>query len=201
MYAGELGQITTPRERRPPLPGVTWAADNGCYGKGYPGDEQYLSWLTRHREHRAHCLFATAPDVVGDALETAERSAPMLPRIRALGYRAALVLQDGQELIGVPWDEVDAVFVGGTDEFKLGPVARELALEARRRGKYVHCGRVNSYKRIAIAFDMGAMSSDGTFVNKAPHHNLDRMRVWFTKLAAKREREYLEALQLVLGVL
>lgn len=185
MLAGELGQITTPRERRAPLPGVIWAADNGCFGKGYPGDEKYLAWLDRHAHAASRCLFATAPDVVGDAAETAERSRGMLREIRRRGYPAALVLQDGQEDVRVPWRRLDAVFIGGSDEFKLGPVAARLARLAKEKGKYVHVGRVNSYTRLSYSRSLGADSADGTFVNRAPHHNLGRMRVWFDKLAAE----------------
>lgn len=185
MVAGELGQITTPRERRAPLPGVVWGADNGCFGKGYPGDAKYLAWLDKHAGAAGDCLFATAPDVIGDAKATWARSAWMLPKIRARGYRAALVLQDGQDRVPLHWGSFDAVFVGGSTEFKLGPVARECVAQAKERGMYVHVGRVNSYKRLSYANLIGADSSDGTFVNRAPHHNLERMRVWFRKLAAE----------------
>jgi len=55
------------------------------------------------------------------------------------------------------------VFVGGTDEFKLGPAAAELAREARRRGLHVHWGRVNSRKRIRYIAETGAADSfDGS---------------------------------------
>lgn len=199
MRTGELGQITTPRERRPPLPGVTWAADNGCFGKGYPGDDAYLAWLRRHSPAASRCLFATAPDVVGDAEATAKRSAHMLAPIRELGYPVAYVLQDGQQDVPVPWEDIDAVFLGGSDDFKLGPVAAGLAREAKTRGKYVHVGRVNSYKRLSYSRSLGADSADGTFVNKAPHHNLGRMRVWFDKLAAEGQTAWSSAMLSALG--
>ena len=57
----------------------------------YPGDTKYLAWLSARIAHAPRCAFATAPDVVGNGAATLARSLPMLERIRALGYPAALV--------------------------------------------------------------------------------------------------------------
>jgi hypothetical protein len=77
----------------------------------------------------------------------------------------AFVLQDGSERPGrVPWNAAGlaAVFVGGSDEWKLGPDAARLVREARARGLYAHMGRVNSAKRIGYAKSIGCTSVDGT---------------------------------------
>lgn len=178
MVAGELGFIDTPKQQNRRPAGVTWIADNGCFGKGYPGDEAWFAWLIRHAEDAPRCLFATAPDVVGDAQATLERSRPWLPRIRALGYPAALVAQDGLEHLAVPWDEFDALFIGGSTEWKLGPEARALVNEAKARGKHVHMGRVNSGKRYRYAEAIGCDTVDGTFLAFGPTQNLTRLRAW-----------------------
>ncbi|MGH3863124.1 hypothetical protein, partial [Actinokineospora sp.] len=109
MSTGELGQMCTPAEGRSPLPGVTWGADNSRFGKGYPGHDRWLAWLQRHAEHADRCLWATAPDVIGDAAATLDMSAPFLPVIRELGYLAALVAQDGLEHLDVPWSTFDVL--------------------------------------------------------------------------------------------
>jgi hypothetical protein len=97
---GDFGMIVTPRQGNRLPADVLWVADNGCgpsksgemmagkikTGAGYPGDEGFLRYLASHADRASLCLFATAPDVVGDAAATLARSAPMLPRIRALGY-------------------------------------------------------------------------------------------------------------------
>jgi hypothetical protein len=57
----------------------------------YPGDEEYLAWLSARAAHAGRCAFAAAPDVVGDAAATLSRSTPMLERIHRLGYPVALV--------------------------------------------------------------------------------------------------------------
>lgn len=181
MGRGELGQIVTPNERRAPLPGVTVGFDNGCFSTRYVGDERWFAWLTKHREHAARALWATAPDVVGDAAATLARSLPFLPMIRALGYPAALVGQDGLELLDVPWDAFDVLFLGGSTEWKLSPAAAQLAAEARARGKGVHMGRVNSRRRWLLAETFGCDTADGTFLAFGPDQNLERMRMWQRK--------------------
>lgn len=120
---------------------VTWAADNGCFGKGYLGDNRWLAWLEKHSPAAGTALFATAPDILGDTAATLVRSAPWFAPIRALGYRAALVAQDGLRPRDIPWDQVDAVFLGGLTEWKLRPEAARVAHAAEARGKELHMGR------------------------------------------------------------
>lgn len=178
MMEGELGTILTPAQGNRLPPAAIWAADNGCFGKGYPGDEAWLAWLGKHAAHADRCLFATAPDVVGDAAATLTRSMPHLPAIRALGYPAALVAQDGLEQLVVPWDAFDVLFIGGSTAWKLGAAARRLVVEAKARGKHVHMGRVNSGRRWGYAEFIGCDSVDGTFLAFGPDTNLPRLRGW-----------------------
>lgn len=177
---GVFGCITTPAQPNRVPHGAWWCADNGCFGQGYPGDVGWYTWLwqLRERADMDKCLFATAPDVVGDAKATIERSAPWLPLIRELGYPAAYVLQDGHEAFSPPWADFDAAFVGGSTEFKMGGVARALVLEAKTRGKWVHMGRVNSLLRLTYATVLGCDSVDGTYLRFGPVRNLARMGRW-----------------------
>ena len=187
MKEGKLGFISTPRQGNPIPPGVTWCADNGCFGKGYPGDDKWLLWLEKLSHLAPDCLFATAPDVVGDAKATLERSLPLLPKIRALGYPAALVAQDGLENLDIPWDEFDCLFIGGSTEWKLGAAVRSLCAEAKRRGKWVHIGRVNSNKRFRYcAFTLQADSCDGTYLVFGPDKNLPKLLKWVDGITEKQ---------------
>ena len=147
-------------------------------GTDEAGDEKYLALLERLADHRDRCLFVAAPDVVGDGAATLAVLQPMASHIRALGWPVALVGQDGMENMTVPWDDVDWLFVGGSTEWKLGPHARELAGEAKRRGKWVHMGRVNSEKRYRYAAAIGCDSADGTFLTFGPDVNLPRLLSW-----------------------
>lgn len=171
--------ILTPRGRHK-YQGGTWAADNGCYSATtYVGDDAWWSWLVAMREHRQTCLFATAPDVVGDHEKTLARSTEWLPRIRGLGYPAAFVGQDGATPETVPWDQFDWLFIGGTTEWKLGLAARDLVSHAKSVGKRVHMGRVNSEKRLRYASFIGCETADGTFLARGPDVNLPRVLAWF----------------------
>jgi hypothetical protein len=102
----------------------------------------------------------------------------MLPRIRAAGYPAALVAQDGLEHLPVPWRLLDAVFIGGSTAWKLGPAVAGLAAEARRRGLSVHMGRVNSRTRLWYAASIGCHSVDGTCLAYGPDRNLPKLLGW-----------------------
>lgn len=179
MNTGALDMIATPRQRIAIPPRATWCADNGCFGDGYPGDDAWLAWLGSFTpDERARCAFATAPDVVADAAATLTRSAPWLSRIRALGYPAALVAQNGLDPLATPWATFDALFLGGDTAWKLGPQARALTAEAKRRGKWVHMGRVNSARRLRYATAIGCDSADGTYLTRGPDRNLPNVLSW-----------------------
>jgi hypothetical protein len=182
MTGGVLGQIVTPAAGNAVTPGVVWCADNGVFGGKYPGDDAYLSWLADRAHLVDSCAFAVAPDVVCDAAATLERSLPMLPRIRALGFPAALAAQNGLEDMTVPWDAFDVLFLGGDDCWKEGPGGARLAREAKARGKGVHMGRVNSLRRLRYARRIGCDSVDGTYLAFGPHANLPTLLHWLRVL-------------------
>jgi hypothetical protein len=184
MNAGLLGLIATPAGATPPWPGVAWCADNACYADHYPGDDRYLAWLGRHASRAATCAFATAPDVVADAAATLARSAPMLDRIRAAGYPVALVAQDGLEHHPVPWADFDVLFLGGSTDWKLSPMAADLAREATDRGLTVHMGRTNSRRRLRYAASIGCQSADGTYLAYGPDRNLPTLLSWLSEHTA-----------------
>jgi len=180
---GTLGLLNTPANGYAVRPGWTWAADNGCFNpRTYAGDDAWFAWL--ERQNPDGCLFATAPDVVASHEATLVRSLPWLPRIRALGYPSAFVLQNGATSENVPWDEFDVAFVGGDDAFKLGG-ADCLIREAQRRGKRVHVGRVNSQRRYERFALMGVDSADGTFLAFGPDVNIPRLLAWVRKHATQ----------------
>jgi hypothetical protein len=155
------------------------ALDNGCFAQGATFDVgDWLEWLAGMRRYRARCLFAVAPDVVGDARATLARSLPYLPTIRQLGYPAAFVAQDGIDRVPIPWEAFDVLFVGGTDAFKLSESAYTVVAEAKRRGKGTHLGRVNSLRRLMAARLAAYDSADGTFVKYGPDQNLPKVYGW-----------------------
>lgn len=177
MRDGHIGRLATPFSGNRVARGVTWGADSGAYTRGYQPD-RYFRWLETEMPNAGRCLFAPAGDVVGDWPATLDLALPDLPRLRALGYPAAIVLQDGATPNTVPWDEIDAVFIGGTDAYKLGPQAAACVRAATARGLWAHMGRVNSGRRYAYAGHIGCGSVDGTFLSFGPDINLARLLRW-----------------------
>ncbi|MEV1088890.1 hypothetical protein [Streptomyces microflavus] len=108
---------------------------------------------------------------------------PWLARIRQLGVPAAFAAQDGCDQPGLlPWDSFDVIFLAGSTEWKLGPVAERLAREAKARGKGVHMGRVNSRSRLGIAEWFGCDSADGTYLAYGPDKNFPKLLRWLDEL-------------------
>lgn len=163
------------------VPGAVYAIDNGVVtldGSGLPATDPHWNpdrWsecLDRHMDD-PRCLFAVVPDAVGDVAETNRCWGAWWEAPKRRGYRLAYVAQDGCRAIP---SVADALFVGGSTEWKLGPEARALVALAKRQGLWVHMGRVNSRRRLAYAAAIGCDSVDGTFLAKGPDLNLARLR-------------------------
>ena len=179
MAEGALGFIDTPLQGNARPDGVTWCADNGCFSAKWDAGK-WWAWLQANADHASSCAFAVAPDVVADHEATMARSLPWLPKIREFGYPVAFVLQDGAH--DLPWDDFDVLFIGGSTAYKLGPDARALTTEAKAHGKWVHMGRVNSFRRIEYAAWIGCDSADGTYLTFGPDTNLPKLLSWLERL-------------------
>jgi hypothetical protein len=177
--------MTTPAQGNRVPDGALYAADNGKFGKGWPGPDAWWAWLetTVDRYGADRCLWAVAPDVPMDAAATLAESTPWLARIRSLGIPAAFAAQDGSEESGmVPWENIDVLFLAGSTEWKTGPAAVRLARQARERGLAVHMGRVNSARRLRLADWIGAATADGTYLAFGPEKNLPRLLDWLADI-------------------
>jgi len=165
-----------------------YAADNGCFNPDtYVGDMGWLEWVgTLPREN---CLFVVVPDVArqpdgtlgGDPEATWEKFRYFGPIIRAIGYCNALVAQDGMDGMGNVEQQLgmcDCLFIGGSDAWKESPEALDLAAKARQLGKWTHMGRVNSYRRYAVASSNLMDSCDGTYLAFGPDVNAVRLERW-----------------------
>lgn len=186
VASGALGYMVQPGSNLPPAAGV-WAFDNGCVMRdpaGGPAPVPNPSWspdwwlgkLEAYVDAAPRCLFAVLPDVVCDHRATLARSLPWVERVRDLGYRTALALQNGAEHDpAIPWDAIDVAFLAGDDPFKLGPPAHALTAQAHAAGRPVHMGRVNSLKRLRLAHYLGCETVDGTYVSYGPRKNVPRL--------------------------
>lgn len=170
---------------------VWWAADGACVElvDGQPVSREsfswtkYRDWLEAMKTSQPSCLFAVVPDRVGDHEATLARFHLHHEEIRELGYPVAFVAQDGATAHTIPWDDIDALFVGGSTEFKLSEAAYYLAGLARRKGKWAHMGRVNTFQRLRRATAAGYDSVDGTCLAFGPDKNLPKLLRWLDYLS------------------
>ncbi len=151
-----------------------WAADNACFGGKTWDSSAWLRWL-ESKPNPSEALFATIPDVVGSHTETLAKWPLWSKQVKNLGYKIAFILQNGCTPSDVPWDECDAVFIGGNTEWKLGKEACLIVSEAKRRGHWVHMGRVNSLRRMQTAQMWGCDSVDGTYLAFGPDVNTPKL--------------------------
>ena len=162
-YDYEFWQLRTPLTKYK-LSGRPYGLDNGCFTKF--DEKTWLRLIQEARESEAEIKFVTLPDIVGDATRTLDLfeayrwKTQFLPR--------ALVLQDGIGQHRIDWHMIDAVFVGGSDAFKISTEAINAAKVAKMLGKWVHVGRVNTVSRLKGWMEL-ADSIDGSGICKYDH--------------------------------
>jgi hypothetical protein len=161
-----VGQLLTPLTRyRLRDQSRPWAIDNGGFKQlDIPGLQ---SLLKREEHHRENCLFVSAPDIVGSAQRTLELFDHFLPTLE--GWNVALVCQDGQENLPIPWSQIAAVFIGGSTNWKCSGHVAQIIKTAKIFGKWVHVGRVNDPARFRHFEQLGADSCDGTGIARYTH--------------------------------
>lgn len=167
VCAGELGapveQLLTPLTNyKPQKPHQHFGIDNGCFS-GF-NRAAFERLLERESDRKELCRFVALPDVVASArrtLECFEHWVDLVP-----GWPAALVAQDGLEDLPIPWDSLDAIFIGGSTEWKMSHHAADVIRAAKIFGKWVHVGRVNTPGRFEHFDALGADSIDGTGLSR-----------------------------------
>jgi hypothetical protein len=161
---GPVGQLLTPlngfKNR-----GGRWAMDNGAFSGFDP--KRFRRRLKGQEPYRDACLFVVAPDVVGSARRTLEVLPHWLDDLQ--GWPVALAAQDGLEDLPIPWDAIDALFVGGSTEWKLSRHAEACIRAAQALGKWVHVGRVNTATRVDKFEQLGVDSYDGSGISRFSH--------------------------------
>lgn len=162
----DVGQLLTPLTRyklrnldKP------WAIDNGVFSNF--DEAKFWSLLKREEHHQTKCLFLTVPDVVGSAIRTLEVFERWKDRLK--GWKLALACQDGQEHLPIPWDDIAAIFIGGSSSFKDSQSAVQIIKAGKLLGKHVHVGRVNSVLRWNHFEKLGVDTIDGTGLSRYSH--------------------------------
>lgn len=165
-YGVDFGQLRTPLTNYALAPEpVMWAADNGFFSN--QDLDSWLAWVDRFDENRERRpKFVTLPDIVGDAARTGELFEYFKKRTNELPR--ALVLQNGIQYTKIPWADLDAIFIGGDDPFKVSPQAFAAARTAKILGRWVHVGRVNTAARVRNWLGL-ADSIDGSGISRFDH--------------------------------
>lgn len=184
LHHPRLGCLLTPDIARPAHLRLArasgcWAADNSAFARFDPG--RFCSFLGRIARLPG-CLWVSAPDVVADARQTLARFDRWQPVITEVGLPVAYVAQDGSEELDLPWGRLACLFVGGSTGWKLSRASEDLIGETRRRGRWVHVGRVNSRKRVRWCAAAGADSLDGSGFGRFPRVNIPRGLAWLAEV-------------------
>lgn len=182
-----FGRLITPRggHRLTPIldAAMSWACDNDAYSAWCP--DRFRRMLARIA-WEPRCLWVACPDVVADARSTLDRFDEWTPEIERVGQPIALVGQDGAECLDLPWDRFACLFVGGTTAWKESTAAMGLCDEAKRRGKLIHVGRVNSMRRLRKVWDWGTVDSvDGTCFSRWPNTFFPAAIRWVAELESQ----------------
>lgn len=160
-----MGQLLTPLTGYADAGGI-YAIDNGAFS-GFPAD-RFRRLLERQESRKADCLFVTCPDIVGAgqrSIELFKRRSRWIPD----GWKVALVAQDGMEDLEIPWDEMDAIFIGGGDPWKDSKASQDIVKTAVTLGVWVHVGRINTPRRFELFDELGADSCDGSGIAMYDH--------------------------------
>jgi len=162
---------------------IYWCLDNGIF-TGKFDEDKWLEQIERLTPYKDKCLFVAIPDVLYDCDATLNQFSHYR---KMVDLPVALVTQDGiSENKLIPWDDLDAVFIGGSDEHKLGKEGGWVIREAKKRNKWIHVGRVNSPSRILKFWQ--ADSWDGTHLGFNPS-NVNKFHAAVLQVRAMKQQE------------
>lgn len=187
-YDDCFGLLNSPRAGviAPIKDSATWALDNNVFTMEFVVTK-WIKALERYRPYLDTCLFAVAPDVVGDKERTLERFEQYHSIIKDMGYPVALATQDSMTTGDIPWHKVDAIFVGGSVRHKMSEQTGWIIKHAIANHVHVHIGRVNSRKRI-LRFWF-ADSVDGTNPVFEPSVNIPKLAKAVREARARKEKQ------------
>jgi hypothetical protein len=179
MYPSHWGLMITPKGsvKQALLADFPWAADNQAFTTKF-NPERFFTWLMKLRVYQPTNLFVTVPDRLFDAEGTLALYRKYAYRIRNMGFKTALVAQNGLEN-KKHWPEFDTLFIGGSTDWKKEPAGGLFCCRrAKDMGKWVHVGRLNGESAVKRFILAGADSCDGTNIVFAPDKNWPGMQHW-----------------------
>lgn len=163
--------------------GFPYALDNGAwsaYTQGRAFDDRAFGVALS--KLGAGAEWVVLPDIVMGGAASLDMSIGWMDRVLSATPRALLAVQNGMTVEDVrPFlGSRVGLFVGGDSTWKEQTIGQWAAL-GRSVGCWVHVGRVNTARRIAICTSEGVTSFDGTsasrFANTVPMMNRARLQV------------------------
>jgi hypothetical protein len=185
-----------------PYPHLPYALDNGkfiCFDHRIEWVESlFVAHCERILTYNQKPLFLVVPDSVGDGGETLKLWGEWESRLSRYRVPLALAVQDGMTVHDVcqleNFDlENDFIFVGGSTQWKL-----QTLNEWTKNFNKVHCGRVNTWRRLWQCKKAGCISVDGTGYFRGWKADLEGLEL-FLKIQAGLE-EMPEQLSLILEI-
>jgi hypothetical protein len=167
----EIGMLLSPLAWRFPH-SAHYALDNDVFAHSFigsrptpdfwekRGETAWLKMLDKIPQSKPP-MWILLPDVVADWEATIERAWKYRNEVVSRGFRIAIALQNGADDKSVFDFSPDAIFVGGTTEWKWANAGR-IARVYGRTGIWTHLARCNGRKRILYSRMLGYDSADGT---------------------------------------
>lgn len=148
--------------------GFPYALDNGAWSaftRGRPFDE--LAFSVALRKMGGAADWTVIPDVVASGAASLDLSLRWMRRVLDESPRGMLAVQNGMTVADVrPFvGPRVGIFIGGDTAWKLATLLDWTQL-GREVGAWVHVGRVNTARRIAVCQLAGATSFDGTSASR-----------------------------------
>jgi hypothetical protein len=174
-----LGQLhTTIRKANA---GGVFAIGSGVFTTGVLVRASFAATLAKHEPWKALCLFVAMPDVFMRGRRTLELYA--WRDEFAPGWPHALCAQDGIENFDIPWGDMQALVVGGSEKWHGSEACDDVITTALTLGKHVHVSRVYTPNGFEHFHSLGCDTCDATSVL----HNPDRLRDMADVLARQEE--------------
>lgn len=144
--------------------GFAYGLDNGAWSSFQQGTSFDTSaFLAALKKFGANADWVVVPDIVAGGLASLDLSLSWLPIVAQETRRPLIAVQDGisiadiRELVG---PEV-GIFIGGSTTWKEDTM-QQWGVLGEDRGAWVHCGRVNTIRRIRLCGLACCTSFDGS---------------------------------------
>jgi len=160
-FPGRLGTLLAPGTWRDPT-GIPYVLDNGRFAVWSSGkkwnEKTFLELLDRAKDFGTDPQWIVVPDVMQDGEATLKEWGEWYDHLKGYGWNLALAVQQGitPEIVKGLHDQPDVIFVGGGNTEWKWRYVRSWCQSFPR----VHIGQVGTIKRLWMAQDVGAESSD-----------------------------------------